>query len=181
MYCPQCSQEQVSEEMRFCSRCGFPLAIVSQLVRGGGALEGFEREVKGELSPRQKGVRWGLILMILSLLLVPLAALMTAMKSDFFALFVPVFALFVLGLGRLLHAYLLAQSTPRESGKSLAASRDKQLPGAYGPPLPVSQSIPAATWKQPVNTSEMAERVSVTENTTRLLNDEGDEDSGSLN
>ena len=40
MYCPQCSEEQVSEEMRFCSRCGLPLAIVSQLVRGGGALEG---------------------------------------------------------------------------------------------------------------------------------------------
>jgi predicted amidophosphoribosyltransferase len=59
MYCPQCSQEQVSEEMRFCSRCGFPLAIVSQLVRNGGALEGFDPEAKGQLSPRQKGIRWG--------------------------------------------------------------------------------------------------------------------------
>ena len=167
--------------MRFCSRCGFPLAIVSQLVRGRGALEGFDPEAKGELTPRQKGVRWGLILMILSLLLVPLAALMTAMKSDFFALFVPVFALFVLGLGRLLHAYLLAQSTPKESGKSLAASSDKQSSGAYAAALPAGQSIPAATWKQPVNTSEIAHPVSVTENTTRLLNDESDEESGSLN
>jgi hypothetical protein len=179
MYCPQCSQEQVSEEMRFCSRCGFPLAIVSQLIRGGGALEGFDAEAKGELSPRQKGVRWGLILMILSLLLVPLAALMTAMKSDFFALFVPVFALFVLGLGRLLHAYLLAQRTPTETAKSLVARRTKQLPAAYAPPLPAGQSIPATNWKQPVNTSEMAERVSITENTTRLLDDEGE--SGALN
>jgi hypothetical protein len=179
MFCPQCSQEQVSEEMRFCSRCGFPLAIVSELVRGGGALEGFEPDTKGELSPRQKGVRWGLILVILSLLLVPLAALMTAMKSDFFALFVPLFALFVLGLGRLLHAYLLAQSTPSESSKSLAAKRTRQLPGAYAATLPAGQSIPAANWKQPVNTSEMAERVSVTENTTQLLND--DEESGALN
>ncbi len=181
MFCPQCSQEQVSEEMRFCSRCGFPLAIVSELVRGGGVLEGFEREAKGDLSSRQKGVRWGLILMILSLLLVPLAALMTAMKSDFFALFVPVFAIFVLGLGRLLHAYLLAPSTPRESGKSLAAARDKQLPGAYTSALPAGQSIPAATWKQPVNTSEMAQPFSIAENTTRLLNDESDGESGALN
>jgi len=181
MFCPQCSQEQVSEEMRFCSRCGFPLAIVSQLVRGGGALEGFEPEAKGELSPRQKGVRWGLVLMILSLLLVPLAALMTAMKSDFFALFVPVFALFVLGLGRLLHAYLLAQPTPTEIGKSLTVKRDKQLSSAYLAALPAAQSIPAATWKKPVNTSEMAQPVSITENTTRLLNDEIDGESGSLN
>src|SRR6185369_8286137 len=112
MYCPQCSQEQVSEDMRFCSRCGFPLAIVSQLVRGGGALEGFDPEAKGKLSPRQRGVRWGLILMIVSLLLVPLAALMTALESDFVVLFIPLLVLFVLGLGRLLHAYLLAQRTP---------------------------------------------------------------------
>ena len=165
--------------MRFCSRCGFPLAIVSQLVRGGGALEGFDPEAKGELSPRQKGVRWGLILMILSLLLVPLAALMTAMKSDFFALFVPVFAIFVLGLGRLLHAYLLAPRSTTEIEKSIAAKRTKQLPGAYA--SPAGQYIPVTTWKQPVNTSEMAEPLSVTENTTRLLNDETDGESGSLN
>ena len=181
MYCPQCSQEQVSEEMRFCSRCGFPLAIVSQLVKGGGALEGFDPDAKGELSPRQKGVRWGLILMIVSTLLVPLSALMTAMKSDFFVLFVPVLALFVLGLGRLLHAYLLAQRTPKGIDKSLAAKGTKQLPVARTSALPGAQSIPAATWKQPVNTSEMAHPVSVTENTTRLLNDEIDGESGSLN
>jgi hypothetical protein len=181
MYCPQCSQEQVTEEMRFCSRCGFPLAIVSQLVRGGGALEGFDPEAKGELSPRQKGVRWGLILMIVSLMLAPLAAVMTAMKSDFFVLFVPVLMLFVLGLGRLLHAYLLAQRTPTEIEKSLAANRAKRLPAARTSALPAGQYIPVTPWKQPVNTSEMAEPLSVTENTTRLLNDETDGESGSLN
>jgi hypothetical protein len=175
MFCPQCSQEQVSEEMRFCSRCGFPLAIVTQLVRGGGAFEGFDPEAKGQLSPRQKGVRWGLILMILSLLLVPLVAVMTAMKNDFGVLFVPVLVVFVLGLGRLLHAYLLAARTPTETAKALPTKRTTQLPGERTSALPDGQYIPAAAWKRPVNTSEMAERVSVTENTTRLLNDESDE------
>jgi uncharacterized membrane protein YvbJ len=52
MYCPQCSQEQVDGEMRFCSRCGFPLTIVSQLVTNGGALPGFDTEGKRQLSPR---------------------------------------------------------------------------------------------------------------------------------
>lgn len=28
MYCPKCGQQQVSEEVRFCSRCGFTLASV---------------------------------------------------------------------------------------------------------------------------------------------------------
>jgi hypothetical protein len=175
MYCPQCSQEQVSEEMRFCSRCGFPLAIVSELVRGGGALEGFDPETKGELSPRQKGVRWGLILMILSLLLVPLVAVMTAMKHDFGVLFVPVLVIFVLGLGRLLHAYLLAARAPAETAKALPTKRTTQLPGERTSVLPAGRYIPVTNWKQPPNTSEMATRVSVTENTTRLLNDESDE------
>ena len=31
MYCPRCSQQQLSDEVRFCSRCGFRLVAVSQL------------------------------------------------------------------------------------------------------------------------------------------------------
>ena len=171
MYCPQCSQEQVAEEMRFCSRCGFPLAIVSQLVRTGGALAGFDAEAKAQLSPRQKGIRWGLILMILSVVLIPLGVLATAMKEDFFVLFVPIFLVFVIGLARLLHAYLLAQKTPTET-KSLSTAKTTSLPGAYQSPLPAGQSIPVTNWRQPVNTSEMAQRPSVTDNTTKLLSDE---------
>ena len=32
MYCPKCSQEQVSDETRFCSRCGFQLNVVKALL-----------------------------------------------------------------------------------------------------------------------------------------------------
>jgi predicted amidophosphoribosyltransferase len=32
MFCPRCSQEQVSEETKFCSRCGFPLGLVSEIL-----------------------------------------------------------------------------------------------------------------------------------------------------
>jgi hypothetical protein len=169
MYCPQCSQEQVSEEMRFCSRCGFPLAIVSQLVRNGGVLAGFNPEAKRQLSPRQKGVRWGVILLIISVLLVPLSA----MAEDFAVLFIPVFLIFVFGLVRLLHAYLLAQNTPTENA-SRSAAQTKSLPGAYQTALPAGQTIPVTNWGQPVNTSEMAQPLSVTDNTTRLLNDESE-------
>jgi ribosomal protein L37E len=34
MYCPKCSQQQVSEEVRFCSRCGFSLSAVRELIAG---------------------------------------------------------------------------------------------------------------------------------------------------
>jgi hypothetical protein len=173
MYCPQCSQEQVTEEMRFCSRCGFPLAIVSQLVAGGGVLAGFDSEGKRQLSPRQKGIRWGALLMIISGVLIPIVALMTAMKSDFFVLFLPVLMVFLIGLARLLHAYLLAQKTPTKNS-SLSAAKTNLLPDAHRSALPAGQSFPATNWKQPVNTSEMAQPLSVTENTTKLLTNETD-------
>ena len=174
MYCPQCSQEQVTEEMRFCSRCGFPLAVVSQLVSGGGALVGFDTEGKRQLSPRQKGIRWGALLMIISGVLVPIVALLTAMKSDLAVLFIPVLLVFFAGLARLLHGYLLAPTTPKDNRRALTPATP-HLPGAQAAALPPGQNIPITTWRQPVNTAEMAHPPSVTENTTRLLNDEIDQ------
>ena len=173
MYCPQCSQEQVAEEMRFCSRCGFPLAIVAELVRNGGALAGFDPETKGQLSPRQKGIRWGALLLIITAVLIPIVALMTAMKNDFGVLFVPVLAVFLVGVARLLHAYLLAPKNPNQV-ESLPTARTRVVAAAHTSALPAGQSIPASTWKQPVNTSEMASPQSVTENTTQLLTDENE-------
>ncbi len=38
MHCPRCGQQQVSEETKFCSRCGFQLAIVTELLANGGVL-----------------------------------------------------------------------------------------------------------------------------------------------
>ncbi len=169
MYCPQCSQEQLAEEMRFCSRCGFPLTMVSQLVRNGGA--GLDVEAKGQLSPRQKGVRWGVILMSISVLLVPVAAMMTALEEDFAVLFIPTFLIFVIGLVRLLYAYLLAKNTPNEKA-NLSTAKSTSLPGAHQPALPAGQTIPVTAWRQPVNTSEMAQPSSVTDHTTKLLSDE---------
>src|ERR1044072_6323524 len=32
MFCPKCSQEQFSDETRFCSRCGFQLNVVKALL-----------------------------------------------------------------------------------------------------------------------------------------------------
>jgi len=38
MFCPKCSQSQASEDMRYCSRCGFPLCGVAELVANDGTL-----------------------------------------------------------------------------------------------------------------------------------------------
>jgi hypothetical protein len=165
MYCPQCSQEQLAEEMRFCSRCGFPLAIAS-----GGALEGFDVEGKRQLSPRQKGVRKGALFMIISCVLLPLVAFMAANKNDLAVLYLPVLMVFIYGLARLLYAYLLEQDTLMGSKTSLAgAVRSKQSSAAQRFALPPERSVPITDWRQPADTSEMAEPHSVTDHTTKLL------------
>ena len=38
MHCPSCGQQQVSLETKFCSRCGFPLGVVSEVLAHGGFL-----------------------------------------------------------------------------------------------------------------------------------------------
>lgn len=174
MYCPQCSQEQLAGEMRFCSRCGFPLTIVTQLVANGGALAGFDTEGKRQLSPREKGARWGALLMIISGVLFPIVMLLTAMKHDAAVLFFPVLLIFLAGLARLLYAKLLQPNTPMQkeipapSGQRLI----QQLNSAPRSALAANESVHVSNWRQPIDTSEMAQPPSVTDHTTKLLSDE---------
>jgi hypothetical protein len=37
MFCPKCSQQQISDNIRFCSRCGFHLSVVKALIVDGDA------------------------------------------------------------------------------------------------------------------------------------------------
>ncbi len=30
MYCPRCGQQQISDEMKFCSRCGLPMSGLAE-------------------------------------------------------------------------------------------------------------------------------------------------------
>jgi hypothetical protein len=171
MYCPQCSQEQVAGEMRFCSRCGFPLTIVSRLVANGGALQGFDTEGKRHLTAREKGVRWGALLVIISAVLFPIVLLLTAMKHDAAVLFVPVLLVFIVGLARLLYAKLLQTNAPvqKEISSATVARMSPQVNSVQRPGLAANQSAPISNWRQPVDTSEMAQPPSVTDNTTKLL------------
>src|SRR5690349_19457996 len=38
MHCPSCGQQQISNETKFCSRCGMPLSLVADVVANGGTL-----------------------------------------------------------------------------------------------------------------------------------------------
>ena len=82
MFCPKCGQPQ-ADDVRFCSRCGFPLAGVNELLLRGGQLSvvsGAEASTERRESPKRQGIRQGgammligmfALLLVLALLLLP--------------------------------------------------------------------------------------------------------------
>lgn len=176
MYCPQCGQQQLSDNLRFCSRCGFPLEVVLQILATGGMLPALSHVAPSEPSPRRKGVKQGALLLLLGVILVPLLGVLNSFNAgNLFDILTPMAAIFffVGGLMRMLYAALF------EEGKSYPR------PGvtAYAPPPmpaqfhanPRASALPPAPaqsptgWRSRPNTAEIFQPPSVTENTTRLL------------
>jgi hypothetical protein len=184
MYCPQCGQLQASSEMRFCSRCGFPLGGVMQLLASGGALhtEGGEELREEAMSPRRRGVRKGVVMMLLGTVIVPVLAILTSYQNDaaMFEVLVAISAVifFAGGLMRILYALLFESSTPGLKRDSLATDTTVMDPAQLVArprvsALPPPQSIPVTDFTpRRMNTAELSQPPSVTENTTRLLDEE---------
>ena len=173
MFCPKCSQPQASDNMRFCSRCGLPLALVADLLAHDGALISPSQDREAVvLSPRQRGVRQGTALLFVSLIVGFLTAVLSVFVLGSPELFVTVTAgvLFLSGMLRIIYAYMFEPGAeggrhPSVSNQLGRSARDYALPPA--------QSIPVGSLKTPrVQTAEMAGRPSVTEHTTKLLEKE---------
>ena len=170
-------------EQRFCSRCGFPLSGVAQLLSTGGNLPAVQNLPSSQgLSPRQQGVRQGAMLMLMTILLVPLVAILTAGIIGHFQFLIPVTAIccFMGGLIRILYAVLLESNHPVTKSVETPAIPPYIPPaplkaGLYSEALPPGQQAPPIqSWKRPRNTAELVEPPSVTESTTRLLNSDQD-------
>src|ERR1700758_3328772 len=79
MFCPRCGQQQASDTMRFCSRCGFAMEGVMVVLAHGGMLPQYQpTEGDGEFSPRRRGVKQGALLVLIGALLVPMLGVMSA-------------------------------------------------------------------------------------------------------
>ncbi len=74
MYCPQCSQEQVSEQVRFCSRCGFQLNVVKELLAARSVPTREIGVLDARNLPRQRDVNIGATLMFIGAALAMLSS-----------------------------------------------------------------------------------------------------------
>ena len=181
MYCPKCSQQQVSDEVRFCSRCGFSLSAVRELIAGdGGALAALGAEARAwQLSRSQRGVRKGARIMLASLALTLVVGLLTAIDDDLAPLLLLPVLCFVVGFARVLYGVFLAEKRARRvKGVAPQPHVAPMMPGQLGaaarsPELSPPRVAPIGSFTaQRVETAEMVQPPSVTENTTKLL-DEG--------
>ena len=110
MHCPRCGQQQATDSMRFCSRCGLPMEGTLHVLAHGGMLPVLPPEGEKERSPRAKGVMQGSILFLLGIIIVPILAIMASFApgrlENVFGFFAAVSAIifFVGGPLRMLNA-----------------------------------------------------------------------------
>jgi hypothetical protein len=180
MYCPHCGQQQVPGAVRFCSRCGFPLEGVLQLLNNGGMLPVYrEPGTPGEMSPRKKGVRQGGMLFLLGAILVPILGLLASYSNARLPEILTALAAIICFMGgplRMLFAAVFEEGASRPMPQATASYVSPPVaPRQFGPPRNTALPPPPVTtapWRQRPNTAELATPPSVTENTTRLLDKE---------
>ena len=178
MHCPKCGQLQVSEETRFCSRCGLLLTEIAGVVANDGVVR---RNVKG--SARNRGLKQGLFLLLLSILIVPIAAIITvASRSEPFVAVALLFITVIGGLLRMAYALLFESNEPgrptleqnaiAEAGNLIDRIRNKKELAAPPANSVVYAPPEGGNWR---DTNDLnAEPSSVTDNTTKLLHQEHD-------
>lgn len=166
MFCPKCGQQQVSDEMRFCSRCGFQLGVVTALIAGGGLLpETIATDIQDEKQLiRRRGIQQGAKLMFASVVLLPIAAGFSILFDSPVPFFIPL-TVFLAGLVWMLYFKLFGEETSLVKRPTSPA----QLGTNERAALPASHSIPASDFRMPASTAEIVQPPSVTEHTTKLL------------
>jgi hypothetical protein len=177
MHCPRCGQQQVSEEIKFCSRCGFPLGLVSELISHGGFLPQLADLPKNKKwLTRKNGLKFSLIWFIFFTMLCPALAGLGGEEelAGFFAilgslgglLMMVSSFLFLPNEPKLYQAENIMQQPNHPAQFAQGAQHQALPPQSY---QPAESYIPAAgSWKAP-NTGDLVQPGSVTDATTKLL------------
>lgn len=187
MFCPNCGQQQASEQMKFCSRCGFPLALVSQILSHGGFLPQLATlGSKKHLLTRKNVFLFGLVWFLVAILLViPITAVLFG-DAPVGEAIIPFVAILGTMGGLLLMLFSLFFKTTAQMNAEIYPQKQNFIPQhqlntpmnqSALPPQPVNfvpvnqaYSPPLGNWRE-AKTGELVQP-SVTEGTTRLLDKE---------
>ncbi len=177
MHCPRCGQQQVSEEIKFCSRCGFSLGLVSEILSHGGFLPQLAELNKSKnMLTRSNGLKISLLwFLFVTFIIVPLAAI-THAPGGFVAGFSIIGVCGAILLAVLSYLFMPKAQTSYQNQIQSENVAPQFLSGSQSqtalPPQtsqPVSSYAPPAanSWKAP-DTGDLVPP-SVTEGTTKLL------------
>lgn len=176
MYCPNCGQQQISDQTRFCSRCGFLLNLVNEILANGGVLPQLEqlKPKKRRFFTKRNGMVFSLLWFIFFIFMTAFAAVVSNGDENV----TPVFALIAF-FGSILIMLFSAFFLPsaNEVQYSSHAEMQNQIPTNLNQnALPPQQTIPVSNFVQPQagmwkETNELIE-VDNSEKATKILTDE---------
>lgn len=176
MFCPRCGQEQVSDQTRFCSRCGLLMSGMQEIIANGGVLQVYDPQPKAP-SARKRGVRQGGAMILFGAFFVPLLGVLSNIfyfSTEIVGLAAVVF--FLGGFLRLIYAAIFESGNPADKTleENVVETAQKLMnKKKNAAELPPQQSIPVDNYMPPKQSSwrETNELTptSVTDNTTKLL------------
>jgi len=178
MYCPKCSQIQTEDGLRFCSRCGFQLGVVKELLAerdSAPVITAGSQALPKFFSRRKQDLLFGATVMSIAATIVvqlswfaPKAAILFPLWMIWLA-----FSLFVLSFDVLVRMArrLFSDDNSASDGPSPRTQGFINKVSPATSELPPMQNLPAAALGfDRVNTGEIRQPLSVTEHTTNLLN-----------
>jgi len=172
MFCPKCSQQQVSDETRFCSRCGFQLNVIKALLTEDGLPQTPHTEIqKIDRSLRKRDLTFGAFFMFFFALVV--AAITVDLPPSHsapivFLIIAWLVLILLINIKPIFQYFLQTDSSAKDISTSETFSNlTAKIKHAA---LPSSHSISAEDLIMPtINTAEMVSPLSITEQTTNLL------------
>ncbi len=172
MFCPKCSAEINSNETKFCSKCGFTIKSVREIVKGNKADE-------GEISQFQRGLRLGAKLLLFALILLPVFQILSGFfppddrlvesspSSTWFDFFgnAVLIALTLSGIARTFYAFVFERSRKSDNtdkfGKSDYSDDEvmREISAHERTALPPSQGSPVSDFGKWKTTGELFEPI----------------------
>lgn len=178
MHCPSCGQQQISNETKFCSRCGMPLGVVAELVSYGGYLpqlaELNKSKAKRSWLTRRNALGFTLIWFLFWLLIMcPFWGIVGVEELAGISAIIGIFGSMIM----VISSFMFIKKDVKYARIDPAMYGQQQGLGgpAQGYALPPQQTMPASSYAPPHpgnwrDTNDL--QPSVTENTTRLLEHE---------
>ena len=182
MYCPRCGQQQISDATKFCSRCGFQMGLIGELLANNGFLPQLAElyNKKSGWLTRRNGVMFSIFWFLFFLfIMTPIWGIADVDELAGISAILGIFGGLILLIGSLVLLRKPTQIPQLQQDPNLFAQPAPLYGHSQQAALPPQQSEPvssyappaAGAWRVP-DTGEFARPGSVTESTTKLLSKE---------